>query len=173
MSRGFGRVEREIISLLGHFNAPGPELALWAAGKRNSPSVRRALKRLHTKGVIAPLSNRHGRSTVWGLTETARAEAKRKRRRDRDGTRRAEEGRRERREREEAQRAARRRFDRGRSTAKLERLLGMLGSSHGGEVANAALAVERSAGVSAKLGRSLWPSRRSSGRTSDGQSHPP
>ena len=144
MSRGLGRVERQIIMFLEAYDRmAGTEVASWTGGARDNPSVRRALKRLQAKGVVVRLPERHERSIVWALTKTARAEAKRQRRRDQDGARRAEEGRRERREHEEAQRAARRRFDQGRSTARLERLLGMLGSSHGGEVANAALAVER------------------------------
>lgn len=147
MSRGFGQIERAIIRLVDHnlsaIGATGPELAQWIAGTADSPSVRRALKRLEAKGVIAPLPERYGRSIIWILTKTAKDEAKQKRRREWAGARRAEEKRQARQESEDARMDSQRRRDRAHDTARLENLLGMLGSAHAGERANAARAAEK------------------------------
>ena len=72
MSRGFGRIERKIIEVLDLYpilidGGKGSALAEWITGATDSPSVRRALKRLEVKGVIVPLAERDGRSTAWVL----------------------------------------------------------------------------------------------------------
>ena len=75
MSRGFGRIEREIIEVLDLYNRTGktgPDLAGRVTGEANSPSVRRALKRLEAKGVIAPLAKQRGRLVVWTLDKKVR-----------------------------------------------------------------------------------------------------
>ena len=154
MSRGFGRVEGRLLLLLETYNRmTGSELASWVAGTSDSPSIRRALKRLQAKGAVLPLPERHERSIVWVLAKTAKAKAARKRWRERDRARGAEENRHERQKYEDTNRAAQRRFDQGRSTARLERLLGMLGSAHKGELSNAAQAVEKER---LRLGKT-WP----------------
>ena len=136
MSRGFGSIERAIIELLDLDLrlgvATGPEIARSITGEADAPSVRRALKRLESKGIIVPLPNREGRLVLWVLTATAKDEVKRQRRRERD----------------RAGRAKRKRQDQHRrvpahDTARLEQLLGMLGSAHEGEILNAARLVER------------------------------
>lgn len=147
MSRGFGQIERAIIRFLdynlGAADATGPELAEWIAGTADSPSVRRALKRLEAKGVVAPLPGRYRRSIIWILTKTAKDEARRERRRERDRARRAEQKSQTRQESEDVRMTWQHHLDRSRNTARLERLLGMLGSAHEGEVLNAALLVEK------------------------------
>ena len=136
MSRGFGRVERAIVRLLdydlGRGVASGPEIADFVTGVRDSPSVRRALKRLASKGIIVPLPKREGRLVLWVLTATAKDEVKRQRRRERDRAGRAERKRQDQHRRGPAH-----------DTARLEQLLGMLGSAHEGEILNAARLVER------------------------------
>ena len=89
MSRGFGRIEREIIEALDLFNLgrAGPELAEWITGATNSPSVRRALKKLEAKGVIVPLSERYGRSIIWVLTKATKNKLRRERRQEKNRAR--------------------------------------------------------------------------------------
>ena len=147
MSRGFGRIERAIIEALdlnsSVFGTTGLDLAHWVAGATNSPSVRRALRRLEAKGVIEPLPKRYGRSIIWALTKKTKDEARRERRRKRDRARQQKRKYEARQEYEESQMARQRLQDRARDTARLERLLGMLGSAHEGELLNAARLVER------------------------------
>ncbi len=147
MSRGFGRIEREIIEILdlvfGTTGPTGAGLAEWITGTADSPSVRRALKRLEAKGVVTPLPKRNGRSIAWVLTKTAKNEARRKRRRERDRARRQKRKYEANQENVESRLAQQRLQDRVRETTRLERLLGMLGSAHEGEVSNAARMIER------------------------------
>ena len=84
MSRGLGRVEQFIVEILdlelALGVASGPEIARTITGGADAPTVRRALKRLEAKGIIVPLPKREGRAILWVLTETAKGEAKRQRR---------------------------------------------------------------------------------------------
>ena len=148
MSRGFGQIERAIIKLFdydgpGLVGATGIEIAQYVTGARDSSSVRRALKRLEAKGIIVPLPKRDGRSIIWVLTNAAKDEARRKQKRERDRARRQKRKYEAHQEDQESWMAWQRLQDQGRDTARLERLLGMLGSAHKGEIVNAARAVEK------------------------------
>ena len=148
MSRGFGQIERAIIKLFdydgpGLVGATGIEIAQYVTGARDSSSVRRALKRLEAKGIIVPLPKRRGRSIIWVLTNTAKDEARREKRRERDRARRQKRKHEAHQEDQESRRAWQSLQDRARDTARLEHLLGMLGSAHEGEVLSAARLAEK------------------------------
>ena len=147
MSRGLGRIEQFIVEILDYELAlgvaSGPEIARTITGGADAPAVRRALKRLEAKGIIVPLPKREGRAILWVLTGTAKAEAKRQRRREGARTRRAGQKRKGRQKSDDARMAGQRLRDRKRETIRREQLLGMLGSAHEGEILNAARLVEK------------------------------
>ena len=148
MSHGLGQIERAIIEFFDGISpdflgATGATIAQCATGTRDNSSVRRALKRLEAKGIIVLLPKRDGRPIIWGLTSAAKDAARRKQRRDRDRARRQKRKYEAHQEDQEIWMAFQRLRDRARDTARLEYLLGMLGSAHEGEVINAARLAEK------------------------------
>jgi hypothetical protein len=155
MSRGLGRIEKVVLSGLALREwLHGATLVDFVAahlGRQNTPaieaSVRRALKTLKRKRLI--VQNEHKQ---WMGADDAQ---ERKRRDDRERARRENEARQEAREEQERKewRKSRYRFANGfagaapkgapvANTAKLAKLLGILGSGHDGEVLAAARKVE-------------------------------
>ena len=112
----------------------------WGSPGRLPPPGSEPLKR--------PLRGRrgrtwYGRSIVWVLTNAAKDEARRAQRRERDRARRQKRRYEADQEDEESRMAWQHLQDRAHDTARLEHLLGMLGSAHEGEVLNAARLAEK------------------------------